>query len=373
MFSLWVIGAFTSCQTPSPQIDISQAKFYQSAAGAYLYALDANTGKEIWKFKAQVSASAPVVSDNLAFFTDESNLLYAVNAKTGVGEYSKYLHAQVTGPLQIDGEQLYYLTKNAQLHCRSKGTGKEQWVSQLAKVPFNFGIGKKRIYIPFDYTHLQALDKQNGTQIWKHHLAQPLLGTPTEVEHLILVSTESSTIAAYDTVSKKIAWSRKIQKPSPTSPILHSSGAYWGLASGKITGFDPTNGQEFWSYQLKRPVLSNPLIHNDVIYYGANDKRLYAQSLKTKEILWTFQSKYWVMTTPRFYQGKIYFTDGGGSVYCVDITAKKLLWQYRTNGTLDLMRSFVIKNGMVYFGGDASPKVMAPNNTLEDMREFYSQ
>lgn len=365
-----LILTLAACQNTPGNIDISQAKVYQSDEGAYMYALDANTGKEIWKFKTKRTTSGPVVSGDQVYFTDYSPMLYSVNIKTGVGTYGKALATRVTTPIQVDGQHLYFISESGYINCRDKTTGESQWVKDLHKPPLSLGIGPKHVYVPNKGQSLMALDKLTGEERWKYSMNRPLLGRPTVVGNLVIMSTDSPTIFAFDTLN---AWKKDVEKASPTAPVLHKGSVYWGLASGKLVGLDVKTGKEFWSHQLRRPILSDPLIHDGVIYYGANDKRFYAQSLKTKEILWVFQSKYWIMTTPRYYDGKVYFTDGGGSIYCIELATRKLLWKYRTNGALDYMNPLVVKDGVVYCGGESSSKVVMEDNELVDMREFYAK
>lgn len=362
-----------ACQNTPGNIDISQAKVYQSDEGAYMYALDANTGKEIWKFRTGGVITAPVLSGDRLYFIDHTPMLYSVNIKTGVADYGKNLNNRATTSMQVDGQYLYFISDNAAINCQDKITGENVWSRKLYKTPLNLGIGSQHVYVPYKGRLLMALDKLTGQETWKYSMRRPLLGRPAIVGNLVIMSTDSPTIFAFDTLTKKYAWKKEVEKASPTTPVLHKGNLYWGFASGKLVGMDAKTGEEFWSHQLRRPILSDPLIHDGVIYYGANDKRFYAQSLKTKEILWTFQGKYWIMTTPRYYDGKVYFTDGGGSVYCIELATRKLLWKYRTNGTLDYMKPIVVKDGVVYFGGDITPFVDTGAGHSMDMRKFYSK
>jgi len=47
----------------------------------HLYAVDANTGEEKWKFETGDSVSSPAVLDGVVYFGSQDNHLYAVDIK----------------------------------------------------------------------------------------------------------------------------------------------------------------------------------------------------------------------------------------------------------------------------------------------------
>ena len=64
---------------------VSDGVVYIGSEDSYLYALDAKTGGERWKFKAlgRIHYSSPCVWENSVYFGDNSGRFYSVDTKTG--------------------------------------------------------------------------------------------------------------------------------------------------------------------------------------------------------------------------------------------------------------------------------------------------
>jgi outer membrane protein assembly factor BamB len=93
--------------------------FFDGSEGGseYLYAVDAQTGKQDWKFKVATSSRSPVVADGVVYLGSRGNL-YAVDAKTGTQKWvletkSEYQGRRVSNmassPAIVDGTA-YFVT-----------------------------------------------------------------------------------------------------------------------------------------------------------------------------------------------------------------------------------------------------------------------
>ena len=105
----------------------------------YVYALDENTGKFLWKYQTQkgISHSLPLFADNKVFVGDDSGNIYALNADNGNLIWKKYLeYAEVVhSSPAFDNGVIFVGTEGSQrsnampshLYALGAETGKELW------------------------------------------------------------------------------------------------------------------------------------------------------------------------------------------------------------------------------------------------------
>ena len=186
----------------SPTLD--NGTIYFGAAGhyqgknakPYLYAVDAETGREKWKVSIpsepgrSTSGSvkmldAPAVAQNTIYLGSDSNRLYALDAKSGALKWSFEAGGRVTSPAV--GEGLVFFGSNDRfLHALDSLTGREKWkiatdgngvsVPSVARGVVYFGGGATPKTGLGNYVY--AVDAASGAVKWKFETDQPSPGRP---------------------------------------------------------------------------------------------------------------------------------------------------------------------------------------------------
>ena len=80
---------------------------YTGCRDSNVYALDARTGKELWRFNnamSWVNATPAVVNGKVLFATSDSSLFRAVDARTGKAVYEKPTRAYVFSSPTVAGD-----------------------------------------------------------------------------------------------------------------------------------------------------------------------------------------------------------------------------------------------------------------------------
>ncbi|MDQ3021340.1 MAG: PQQ-binding-like beta-propeller repeat protein [Bacteroidota bacterium] len=115
---------------------IEDNKIYFTTGSVYCYALDASTGKEIWKFKtSNVAHTSPAVSYGNVYFGSWDTYLYAVNAMTGkevwkfkTGDDTDiYNQTGLTSSPVISDGILYTGCRDSYIYAIDAYIGKEIW------------------------------------------------------------------------------------------------------------------------------------------------------------------------------------------------------------------------------------------------------
>jgi outer membrane protein assembly factor BamB len=157
--------ARASCPPPST-LAVSGSKAY-FGYGDYLYAVDAFTGQERWRFKAGKAGNfvgSPIVSGSVVYVGScggsDDSYLYAVDANTGQEIWRFKTVAQLGDPPAVSEGVVYIGGDDSYLYAVDANTGQEIWrfkagdwyISQLA-------VSGDAIYFTCGDHYLYAINK----------------------------------------------------------------------------------------------------------------------------------------------------------------------------------------------------------------------
>jgi outer membrane protein assembly factor BamB len=200
---------------------VQDGRVYFGSSDHHVYALDAATGAEVWRFEADDSIhAAPALHDGRLFIGTWGTKIYALDAKTGtkLWDFQGGKDAE-TGILQgfsaaptIDGDTVYIGSRDGYMRAFNAADGKLRWTYDAEKswVLATAAVDADTLYFPTsDTTVFIALDKKTGKEKYR---------TDTKV------------------------WTY-------TSPVIAGDYAFTGTMTGDLYAFDKRTGQIVWHYQ----------------------------------------------------------------------------------------------------------------------------
>jgi len=112
---------------------VADGLVYVGARDGILYAIDAASGKEKWRFDQQVSwVTTPAVADGLVFApSSDARFIQAVYAKTGVEAWRVPNAAPVWSPPAVAGGLVYIGDFLGNVRALDEKTGKDRWTYRV--------------------------------------------------------------------------------------------------------------------------------------------------------------------------------------------------------------------------------------------------
>jgi outer membrane protein assembly factor BamB len=237
---IWKKSLIASFEKNSTRIfsdQIAGGAYYQSKPTAvngmvyfgtpvrFVYAVDAETGKEIWKYELGASISgAPTY----------------YNGKIYVG--------------QQGGEEEFY--------CLDALSGEQIWTQRTGWDWGSANASDGIVFVPCIDGYVMAMDAENGNMLWRQRFTKSVCSEPAVEKNQVFFGCWDNYLKAYDTRTGKLNWQ------------FQGGGTDSGVAivkDGKIyvknKCIDAVTGQLIWEYKEDGSIFNiTPAYHNGKVY-----------------------------------------------------------------------------------------------------------
>ena len=256
-------SGLTAASWPAMTADANNAYL---AGGPYVYAVNLQTGAQVWRFPDKASASpfdaTPVLtSDGQLIVGGFDKKLYSLNLQTGKSnwQFTAARDRWIGGALVLD-KMIYAPNADYNLYALNL-QGQLQWTFEadqsLWGVPVSDGAN---IYFGTLGHKVYAVNAQTGKQIWMQKVDGAVLGSPkVGNDGSLYVGSYAGTIYALNTSNGVVRWSSSASSWIWSGPLLDGGNLYIGDANGKLWAFSVSNGAKVWKQDLQGAIIGTPL------------------------------------------------------------------------------------------------------------------
>lgn len=207
-----------------------------------LYAVDAATGTERWRFSTggtdgDVIASSPAIADGVVYVGSDNGRLFAVDLASGTERWSYDTGGSVQSSPVVDG-----------------------------------GV----VVVGTNDDALVALDADDGTLTWRFEAGAPVRSTPTVSGSSVFVGTGAGRLVAIDRRTGVEQWSLAAGDKVDGSPALAGPYVLVGSNDGTLYVADQRSGALAGRYDTAEPILARPAVARDLVLVAGYDGTLYA-------------------------------------------------------------------------------------------------
>ena len=241
-------------------------------APGFVAALDASTGKELWRFKTGVVESSPLLVNGTLYFGSWDHYLYALDVR---GK-----RPRVRWRFLADDE----LNSSA---AYAEGT----------------------VYIGSDGGHLYAVDAHTGKLRWRASSFSRFLrgreyfyATPTIAYGRVYIGNTDGTLYAFGAASGHLLWARKAGTYVYSAAAVWRQRIYVGTYDGYLSAFDAATGDLIWKVPVPGAIHGAPTVLDGLVYFstcggcGRHGSRYakrgsggtYAADARTGKLVWSF-------------------------------------------------------------------------------------
>lgn len=271
---------------------VNDDKVFIGGSDRFVYAVDFDTGRFLWRFETdgQVSA-APVYNSGRIFFGQQggSENFYCLEAETGLPQWRQTV-GWVWASANITDGRIVACGVDGMIHCLEERTGAILWRYRTGGGSYPVpSIDGKLAYVGSWDGWYYALDLYSGKLIWKYYLA----GRPDSGASLVnggriffqghgyvmeqhvpgdVFPKESGGLVCLDGRSGETKWK---QGPSNASLAIDTKKErLFGTLSGHLCCIDANNGSVLWKRKPGGGV-SGPTLAGDLLYTASSNSSFF--------------------------------------------------------------------------------------------------
>ena len=233
-FILWTKNFTGVGSIPSPTI--FEGVIFTSGGNEFFYALDSNTGDELWKVEiGSVTESSPAIEDGIVYVAAQYSI-FALNSTSG--------------------DQLWNYTSNSIFHPSALLYG-------------------ENIFIGGNDGNFYSLNKLNGSVNWIFSNSSQFVATSAVYDNSIYVPSSDGLIYALNITSGNILWNSNLGVYS-SSPVVSDNYLFVGSQNNNsLFILNKSTGNIIFSYDLGSPIMDSLALVDDVLYVPT-DTSIYA-------------------------------------------------------------------------------------------------
>lgn len=229
---------------------VADGKIFAPNGDFTLYALDLN-GSLLWKFPTkQALWSRPVTDGERIYQASMDHFVYAIDANTGAEIWSVDLGGAVLySPTLTEDGVLYVSTLARNLVAISTENGSILWQRGFEKNMWTQpALADDKLFIGDINGTIYALSAVDGSDVWSQTVNEPVIGRPTEIANGIVFPTENGSLIAMSYTGERL-WSRSFEGTIYTGPTPIGSQLAVGIAQGdEFLKLINESGQDVWTF-----------------------------------------------------------------------------------------------------------------------------
>jgi outer membrane protein assembly factor BamB len=239
-----------------------------------------------WKFETKgVVHSSPAVAGGLVYFGSWDTHLYAVDAKTGQEKWKfktgeDPVNYNQTGlqssPAVVDGV-VYFGCRDSNFYAVDAATGQEKWKYKITWVNASAAVRDGTVYfgtsIPAFFI---ALDAGTGKERFKFDAHTPVFSSPALAGGLAYFGSFNGSLYAVNLADGKLVWEFQTESAKKNAPAyLKPDGGLNSAAIFTSNCFEDMYRAAGKLFSLGA-IVSSPVVDHGVVYVGSADGNLYA-------------------------------------------------------------------------------------------------
>jgi len=265
---------------------IHNHKLFFTSDDGYLYALNRWSGTELWRvslnddevvrnFPANhapwdfdYTKSSPTVSNEIVYVGSGDNNLYAVDIDSGKIEWSFKANGMIRSTPTVYQKQVIFGSWDGSVYSLNSTTGDLSWKFETGgPIVSSPAVIDSKVIVGSRDTHVYALDVNSGKGLWQYEMPGgswvESSATPSENGHAFyLGSSDANILLKIDATNGDVIWTFETKGWSWGKPLVKNGKVYIGAVGHDEPGWyntesgfysvDAASGSLLWQYKPKR-------------------------------------------------------------------------------------------------------------------------
>jgi outer membrane protein assembly factor BamB len=299
-----------------------------------------------WKFTGLQFSNNPAspVLDNDTLYLATGTRIYALNASTGAQKWRYPTDTTLTSPILSTpavAEGTIYFGTGDGLYALDAATGKQRWPHYNSKsgVFTTPVISGKTVYFGGGDQKIYALNAATGDPdltVWStgkragRDIGGDFAGNIVANNDSFFFVTGDQALRSVSIASGTLRWAQRLNATAASiTPVLDGENIFAAVGE-KIVGFRTSNGQSRFSFGLGNEALTAPAIDKEGNIYAINGDRLVVSISPRGRPNWKQlpQLEHEPIAAPMVKDGLLFIGTVLGGIYAIDTATGAVKWHY---------------------------------------------
>ena len=317
--------------------ETSNGVVYVATEGGYLYAIDASSGRQMWRFHVGVLLSSPKVADGVVYVGSWDTHMYAVDSATGLLLWRYETGGEVNSSPTVEDGTVYFGSDDGYVYALDAATGALLWrYGTSGQVQSSPALSDGVAFVGSTDGNLYALDASTGNLVWLHKPEGNVFSSPTVAEGVVYVISTGG-----------ISPQNRINSLDGVRSLGGTrSSVSFDFPDDNLLALDAATGNLIWSFEVGPWTFSPPIVADGTVYILSSGD-VYALSAQTGELSWRYAVGDLFLYSGTASDGVLYVSGLlGGFTHALDASDGLRLHSYNGGGS----GASTVSDGMIYIG-----------------------
>jgi outer membrane protein assembly factor BamB len=226
--------------------------------------------------------------------------------------------------------------------------------SDLRSEQTSFGpVGDGDRYVLGEYDgQVSAVDRTDGSVLWRVRLRGPVAAAPAMAGDLVLVADADRTLWALDLADGHARWAHGLGDVVSASVAVAADAVVVATDDDRLAALALSNGTQRWRTTLPAPAAAAPAVAGGLVVVADRAGTVAAYDIESGDEAWSFGLEGVTAAGPAIGDDTVLLADDAGTIVALDLESGRSRWQAATHYYPE--GGFAIGEGRVVVGASNS-------------------
>jgi outer membrane protein assembly factor BamB len=225
-------------------------------SGGRVIAFAVGNGRIRWQKAIGPSESSPLLVGKRLYVADWDGRVWALDARTGRTIWKrKPARAPIKGAVSSTAGKLYVGSYDGHLYCLGAQKGRLLWKAKAQRRLYGKSrfystpaLAYGRVYIGSTDGKLYSYGATSGRLLWSHGTGGYEYSSPAVWKRLVFAGSYSNRLFAFDAATGDVRWTFRANGDISGSPTVIGNVVYFATLEGRTYGLNARTGKRIWSF-----------------------------------------------------------------------------------------------------------------------------